>query len=69
MSTAAQEAKARKYTIEKKKGKIEYNTRAFSRCRVTGRAKGYMRYFQVSRITFRELALKGLIPGVKKASW
>jgi small subunit ribosomal protein S14 len=40
-----------------------------NRCRITGRARGYMRQFGVSRITFREMASAGLIPGVKKASW
>lgn len=40
-----------------------------NRCSVTGRPRGYMRQFGISRITFRELASKGLIPGVKKASW
>ena len=43
--------------------------RLHNRCSLTGRPKGYMRQFGVSRITFREMALKGLIPGVKKASW
>ena len=43
--------------------------RMHNRCRITGRPKGYMRQFGVSRITFREMASKGLIPGVKKASW
>lgn len=43
--------------------------RLHNRCQLTGRPKGYMRYFGVSRINFRELALQGLIPGVKKASW
>ena len=38
-------------------------------CKVTGRPKGYMRAFGLSRIQFREMASKGLIPGVKKASW
>ncbi len=38
-------------------------------CRLTGRAKGYMRQFGISRITFREMAAKGLIPGIIKASW
>lgn len=38
-------------------------------CMLTGRAKGYIRQFGVSRIVFREMASKGLIPGVKKASW
>lgn len=43
--------------------------RLHNRCQLTGRPKGYMRYFGISRINFRELALQGLIPGVKKASW
>ena len=44
-------------------------TRLHNRCKLTGRPKGYMRQFGVSRITFREMASSGLIPGVKKASW
>lgn len=40
-----------------------------NRCALTGRPKGYMRVFGISRIKFRELANQGLIPGVKKASW
>jgi small subunit ribosomal protein S14 len=43
--------------------------RLHNRCLLTGRPKGYMRQFGVSRITFREMASKGLIPGIKKASW
>ncbi len=43
--------------------------RLHNRCKLTGRPKGYIRQFGISRITFREMALKGLIPGVKKASW
>jgi small subunit ribosomal protein S14 len=40
-----------------------------NRCQLTGRPKGYMRYFGISRNMFRDMALNGLIPGVKKASW
>lgn len=40
-----------------------------NRCQLTGRPRGYMRYFGISRVTFREMALNGKIPGVKKASW
>ncbi len=40
-----------------------------NRCKLTGRPRGYMRQFGISRITFREMASQGLIPGVKKASW
>ena len=43
--------------------------RMHNRCKLTGRPKGYMRQFGISRITFREMASSGLIPGVKKASW
>ncbi|ANU22088.1 30S ribosomal protein S14 [Planococcus donghaensis] len=44
-------------------------TRLNNRCVVTGRPRSFMRKFGISRITFRELAHKGQIPGVKKASW
>src|SRR5699024_4853630 len=44
-------------------------TRVNNRCVVTGRPRGYMRKFDMSRIAFRELAHKGQIPGVRKASW
>ena len=44
-------------------------TRLHNRCSITGRPKGDMRQFGISRITFREMASQGLIPGVKKASW
>ncbi len=40
-----------------------------NRCAITGRSRGYMRTFGISRILFRELAREGKIPGVKKASW
>ena len=43
--------------------------RLHNRCNLSGRPKGYMRQFGVSRINFREMALNGLIPGIKKASW
>jgi len=43
--------------------------RLHNRCKLTGRPKGYMRRFGVSRVTFREMALAGKIPGVTKASW
>ena len=40
-----------------------------NRCQMTGRSRGYVRTFGLSRIAFREMALQGLIPGVRKASW
>ena len=43
--------------------------RLHNRCKLTGRSRGYIRRFGISRIKFRELALQGKIPGVKKSSW
>ena len=45
------------------------SVRVRNRCELTGRPRGYMGMFKLSRITFRKLALQGLLPGVKKASW
>jgi small subunit ribosomal protein S14 len=44
-------------------------TRVVNRCQVTGRRRAFIRRFKVSRLTFRELASQGLIPGVTKSSW
>ena len=49
--------------------KPKYPTRVYNRCGKCGRIGGYMRYFDLCRICFRELASQGLIPGVKKSSW
>lgn len=45
------------------------SVRLHNRCLLTGRPRGYLRQFGISRISFREMASNGLIPGVKKASW
>ena len=47
----------------------KYSTRAYNRCKICGRPHAYLRKFGICRICFRELAYKGQIPGVKKASW
>jgi small subunit ribosomal protein S14 len=47
----------------------KFRVRVRNRCMVSGRSRGYMRKFGISRIVFREMALKGEIPGVRKASW
>ncbi|MFB6212453.1 MAG: type Z 30S ribosomal protein S14 [Candidatus Magasanikbacteria bacterium] len=60
---------ARKALIEKSKKERKYSTRGVNRCFRCGRARGYMRDFDLCRICFRELASEGKIPGVKKASW
>ncbi|MDY0089822.1 MAG: 30S ribosomal protein S14 [Flavobacteriaceae bacterium] len=73
---AAKYAEKRKELIEagdyeglQKLPKNASPVRLHNRCKLTGRPKGYMRQFGVSRVTFREMANQGLIPGVKKASW
>lgn len=43
--------------------------RSKNRCQITGRSRGYLRKFKISRVMLRELALKGMIPGMKKSSW
>ncbi|MDR2466029.1 MAG: 30S ribosomal protein S14 [Prevotellaceae bacterium] len=57
------------YEALSKLPKNSSRVRLHNRCSLTGRPKGYMRLFGISRIQFREMASKGLIPGVKKASW
>ncbi|MCM1450820.1 MAG: 30S ribosomal protein S14 [Clostridium sp.] len=60
------------YEIYQQLQKLPKNASAIrmhNRCSITGRPKGYMRQFGISRIQFREMASAGLIPGVKKASW
>jgi small subunit ribosomal protein S14 len=57
------------YTALQKLPKNASPVRLHNRCKLTGRPKGYMRQFGISRINFREMALNGLIPGVTKASW
>jgi small subunit ribosomal protein S14 len=57
------------YTALQKLPKNASPIRLHNRCKLTGRPKGYMRQFGISRINFREMAAQGLIPGVRKASW
>ncbi len=60
---------ASKAVFAEMKRTSKYKTRRVNRCEITGRARGYYRKFRVSRIMLRELALQGLIPGMRKASW
>ena len=80
---AAKKAALKKASLADAEGNIDYEAlkklqklpknaskvRLHNRCSMTGRPKGYMRQFGISRIMFREMASAGLIPGVKKASW
>ena len=49
--------------------KPKFPTRAYNRCELCGRKGGFMRYFGICRICFRELAIAGEVPGIKKSSW
>lgn len=60
---------ARLAKIVASKRKPKFAVRQRNRCEVCGRARAYIRYFKLCRICFRSLALKGMIPGVTKASW
>ncbi|MCS7064610.1 MAG: type Z 30S ribosomal protein S14 [Methylacidiphilales bacterium] len=60
---------AKKSWIAKQKRTPKFRTRAYNRCKISGRRRAYIRKFGVSRIQFRELAQWGEIPGVMKASW
>lgn len=60
---------ARKSLIAKANRPPKFKVRAYNRCRRCGRSRAYLRRFGICRICFRELALEGMIPGVKKASW
>ncbi|NQU19565.1 type Z 30S ribosomal protein S14 [bacterium] len=55
--------------IERWKRKPKFSSRKYNRCRLCGRSHAFYRRFHLCRICFRELAWKGEIPGVKKASW
>ncbi|MGN7611620.1 type Z 30S ribosomal protein S14 [Magnetococcales bacterium HHB-1] len=60
---------ARKALIVKNKRKPKFSARAYNRCRRCNRSRGYLRKFGLCRICLRQLALRGEIPGVIKASW
>jgi len=60
---------ARKALIEKSKREPKFKVRKHNRCKICGRPRGYMRDFGICRVCFREMASRGEIPGVKKASW
>jgi small subunit ribosomal protein S14 len=60
---------AKRALIEKAKRTPKFKVRKYSRCSLCGRPRGYIRKFEICRICFRELAHKGLVPGVTKSSW
>lgn len=60
---------AKKSMILKQQGVPKFSTRAYTRCRICGRPHAVLRKYGICRICFRELAYRGQIPGVKKASW
>ena len=60
---------AKKSLIEKSKREPKFSVRAYNRCKLCGRPRGYMRIFNMCRICFRLNATRGVLPGVRKASW
>ena len=60
---------AKKALINKQKRRPKFSSRFYNRCKLCGRPRAHLRKFGICRICFRELAYKGQIPGVKKASW
>jgi small subunit ribosomal protein S14 len=60
---------AKKSLIAKAKRTPKFSTRAYNRCNRCGRPRAYYRHFGLCRVCFRELASRGEIPGVRKASW
>lgn len=60
---------AKKALVAKQKKGSKLKVRNYNRCKICGNPRGFMRRFQVCRKCFRELAHKGEIPGVRKASW
>ncbi|MBO7393682.1 MAG: type Z 30S ribosomal protein S14 [Abditibacteriota bacterium] len=60
---------AKRALIEKQKRPQKFGVRKYNRCSICGRPRGYIRRFGLCRICFREMAHKGLIPGVTKSSW
>ncbi|MBA2123473.1 type Z 30S ribosomal protein S14 [bacterium Unc6] len=60
---------AKKSLINKANRLPKFKTRAYNRCRQCGRSGGYLKRFKLCRLCFRELASRGEIPGVVKASW
>jgi small subunit ribosomal protein S14 len=60
---------AKKCLIIKSQKEPKFSTRRYNRCKICGRPRGYYRKFGLCRICFRKMALEGLLPGVRKASW
>lgn len=60
---------AKKSKIIRETKKLKYKGRYRNRCKICGRPRGYMRFFGLCRLCFRQAVLRGEVPGVKKASW
>lgn len=60
---------AKKSLIAKQKRPAKFQVRNYNRCSLCGRPRGYLRMFGICRICFRDMANRGLIPGIRKASW
>lgn len=69
MAGAAQKAAAKKKNAKSARGSLRHTTKAYNRCEVCGRSRGYIRRFKMCRICFRQRAMNGELPGVHKHTW
>jgi small subunit ribosomal protein S14 len=69
MASKALRFASKRKNMLKKAGKLTHSTKAYTRCEYCGRAHGYIRRFKMCRICFREMAMLGVLPGVRKATW
>jgi small subunit ribosomal protein S14 len=69
MAGTAQRVAAKRKNTKKQLGHLKHVTKAYNRCELCGRSHGYIRRFKMCRICFRERAMNGELPGVRKASW
>jgi len=69
LQVKAAKLKKRQQLAIKAGKKQKFPTRVYNRCAISGRRRGFMRYFGISRIEFRKLASSGMLPGVIKSSW
>lgn len=69
MAGKAQKAGAKIKNTKKEAGHLKHPTKAYNRCQICGRSHGYIRRFKICRICFRERAMHGDLPGVRKMTW
>lgn len=69
MSITARKVSSKLKNAKLAKGQLKHRTKAYNRCEICGRSHGYIRRFKMCRICFRQRAMYGELPGVRKATW